>query len=122
MQHGNEHSEGKDYPALSASQVIEWIHTNQDKFPAAQSHEEAKQLLEAAAQLISYDMEYRCDEDGEEVDKNSMIASTISMAFTNWAMYRLHTRFYHDRLPEDEITRETRPYRSGVGSMVSEGA
>lgn len=70
MQYGNEHSEGaegKDYLVLSASQVIEWIHTNQDKFPAAQSQEEAKQLLEAAAQLITYDIEYLSDEDGEEV-------------------------------------------------------
>jgi hypothetical protein len=70
IQHGNEHSEGgegKGYQVLSASQVIEWIHTNQDKFPAAQSQEEVKQLLEAAAQLISYDIEYLCDEDGEEV-------------------------------------------------------
>lgn len=67
MQYGNEHSErteGKDYLVLSASQVIEWIHTNQDKFPAAQSQEEAKQLLEDATQLISYDIEYLCDEDG----------------------------------------------------------
>lgn len=30
MQHGNGHSEAKDYLVLSASQVIEWIHTNQD--------------------------------------------------------------------------------------------
>ncbi|MDV5571654.1 hypothetical protein [Enterobacter hormaechei] len=70
MQYGNEHSEGaegKDYLVLSASQVIEWIHTNQDKFPAAQSQEEAKQLLEAAAQLITYDIEYLSDEDGGEV-------------------------------------------------------
>ena len=28
MQHGNEDSEGKDYLVLSASQVIEWIHTS----------------------------------------------------------------------------------------------
>lgn len=70
MQYGNEHSEGaegKDYLVLSASQVIEWIHTNQDKFPAAQSQEEAKQLLEAAAQLITYDIEYLSDEDEGEV-------------------------------------------------------
>ncbi|HFI2180919.1 hypothetical protein QU819_14965 [Enterobacter roggenkampii] len=67
MQHGNEHSERKYYLVLSASQVIKWIHTNQDKFLAAQSQEEAKQLQEAATQLISYDIEYLCDEDGEEV-------------------------------------------------------
>ncbi|EOV2736605.1 TPA: hypothetical protein RLU14_004952 [Enterobacter cloacae] len=67
MQHGNEYSEGKDYMVLSASQVIEWIHTSQDKFPAAQSQEDAKQLLEAAAQLITYNIEYLSDEDGEEV-------------------------------------------------------
>lgn len=70
MQHGNEPPEGAesmDYLVLSASQVIEWIHTNQDKFPAAQSQEEAKQLLESATQLISYDIEYLCDENGEEV-------------------------------------------------------
>lgn len=66
-QHSNGHSERKDYLVLSASQVIEWIHTNQDKFPAAQSEAEAKQLLEVAAQLISYDIDYLCDEDGEEV-------------------------------------------------------
>ena len=67
MQHGNERSGGNDYLVLSASQVIEWIHTNHDKFPAVQCQEEAKQLLQAAAQLISYDIEYLCDEDGEEV-------------------------------------------------------
>lgn len=67
MQHGNEHSERKDYMVLWASQVIEWIHTNQYQFPAAQNQEEAKQLLEAATQLMSYDIEYLCDEGGEEV-------------------------------------------------------
>lgn len=48
-----------------------------------------KTAAEAAIQLISYDIEYLCDDDGEEVVRlitNPTIASIISMGSTSWAM------------------------------------
>ncbi|MFK0372219.1 hypothetical protein ACIQT3_18895 [Enterobacter sichuanensis] len=58
--------------------------------PCGAKQEEAKQLLEAATQLISYDIEYTCV---MKVEKrlsgfitNPTIASTISIGSTSWAM------------------------------------
>lgn len=54
------------YLTLSATQVAEWIHANQDKYPAAKNQDEARRYIEIAVKLISYDVEFLFDDEGDE--------------------------------------------------------
>lgn len=55
-----------DYLTLSAAQLIEWIHANQDKYPAAKNQDEARRYIEIAVKSIFYGVEFLSDAEGEE--------------------------------------------------------
>ncbi|CAI2022483.1 MULTISPECIES: hypothetical protein [Serratia] len=55
--------------SMSASQLIQWVHANDGKYPAARNQDEARRLVEIAVNLISYDIEFLSDgDDGDYED------------------------------------------------------
>ena len=49
--------------SMSASQLIQWVHAHDGKYPAAQSQEEARRLIETSVKLIVHDIEFFSDDD-----------------------------------------------------------
>lgn len=62
---GEKATNDDEFLTLSASQLIEWLYVHNGKYPAAESQDEARKLIQAAANTIVHDVEFLSD-DGEE--------------------------------------------------------
>ncbi|MFX2608979.1 hypothetical protein [Enterobacter mori] len=92
--------------AMSASQLAQWVHAHYGKYPAAQNQDEAKRLLEVAVNLITYDIEFLTDDDGDEFVRIYWDDCEDEHVFWGFhqlqsAMYFIRDSFYAELLDRD---------------------
>ena len=93
---------------MSSSELIQWVHTHDGKYPVARNQEEAKRLLELAVRLIVYDIEFLTNDDGEEAIRIYYDGGDVEHIFRGFHQMENAMDFIRDDFYAEHLTCDLR--------------